>query len=259
MIDSAQKKIIDENSLIETPKKIIPPRIEIIPAIENISKNSPPTITQPLASNDLSQLGTSAHRFSFNQKKHGTHKKLQKKNSQKLDKNNSSLPLNIPLSWKSLSQWQKSEGIPVDMVIRQGRAEQQKNYLSNLYGSLVLPKVYLGSRLAATDKDWLEEHNITHILTVADGLRPAFPKEYTYKVIQVRDSQNQNLLEHFDSCHRFIDKTLSQEKGNLLIHCPNVGFRYQLHLYHVLGCNQPKKQLKYWTFVFQIWKKVILE
>jgi hypothetical protein len=30
--------------------------------------------------------------------------------------------------------------------------------------------------MAASDKAWLEDHKITHILTVSDGINPAYPE-----------------------------------------------------------------------------------
>ncbi|CAG8598185.1 6649_t:CDS:2 [Ambispora leptoticha] len=192
-----------------------------------------------------------------------------------------------PVSWILVKQLKDEGEIAPDKLI----------YLNDLYGSLVIPRIYLGSRHAALDKDWLTDHNITHILTVAHNLKPAFPQEYAYKVIRIRDSPNENILEHFDSCHQFIEKALSDERSNVLIHCqagisrsasaltaylmksqkmqydkaltlvmskrsfvcPNLGFRYQLQLYERLGCNQPKKHLQYWKFLIQLRGRALVE
>lgn len=32
--------------------------------------------------------------------------------------------------------------------------------------------------MAANDKTWLEDHHITHILTVAEGIQPAYPEVF---------------------------------------------------------------------------------
>ncbi|KAG9293130.1 hypothetical protein G9A89_016492 [Geosiphon pyriformis] len=217
MIESTQTNILNENSITQ----IITPRIEIIPALEYYAEK-PPIIDPPLNLTPSDQLLflTPLLSSTFRYKEPDTHRKLQKRHSKQGRKYDrySHLSLDAPISWKELTQWHRDEGIAVDIVEGRGMNESQKNYLSRLYGSLIIPRVYLGSRLAATDRDWLEEHNITHILTIAEGLRPAFPKEYIYKFIPARDHQNQNLIEHFDSCSRFIEKALASEKGNVLIH-----------------------------------------
>lgn len=192
------------------------------------------------------------------------------------------------VSWQQINAWQKD---CADL------GQDQRIFLGALYGTLILPRVYLGSRLAALDEKWLKEHNITHILTIAIGMKPAFPKSFTYKVIKIKDHQNQNLLEHFDSTYNYIEKALASGTGNVLVHCqagisrsasvmiaylmksrdleynealsfitskrsivcPNLGFRYQLQLYEMMGCHKPKKQPQYWIFAMQLLGKTILE
>lgn len=43
--------------------------------------------------------------------------------------------------------------------------------------------LFLGSIGAAHNKDELKNLNITHILTVASSLAPAYPNEFVYKVL----------------------------------------------------------------------------
>ncbi|CAG8610170.1 3945_t:CDS:2 [Ambispora gerdemannii] len=212
-------------------------------------------------------------------------KLLNNKGSDKLDLNR--ISFERPISWLLVKQLKSEEGT----------APNQLTYLHDLYGCMVIPRIYLGSRHAALDKDWLNDHNITHILTVAHNLKPVFPQLYTYKVIRIKDRQNENILEHFDSCHQFIEEALSDERNNVLIHCqagvsrsasaltaylmkaqriqydkaltliiskrsfvcPNLGFRYQLQLYEQLGCDQPKKHLQYWRFLIRMRGKAFIE
>ncbi|CAG8616184.1 12678_t:CDS:10 [Dentiscutata erythropus] len=90
---------------------------------------------------------------------------------------------------------------------------------NNKYASNILPKLYLGSLVAATDENWLKEHKITHILTVADSVLPSFPESFTYKVISIRDHPSQNISKHFEEVIEFIQSVLDQEDGNILVHC----------------------------------------
>ncbi|XP_050373983.1 dual specificity protein phosphatase 1 isoform X3 [Argentina anserina] len=48
--------------------------------------------------------------------------------------------------------------------------------------------LFLGSIGAAHNKDELKSLNITHILTVASSLAPAYPDEFVYKVLNAKRS-----------------------------------------------------------------------
>jgi hypothetical protein len=38
------------------------------------------------------------------------------------------------------------------------------------------------SQMAANDKAWLEDHQITHILTIVEGSNPAYPEVYIFVI-----------------------------------------------------------------------------
>ena len=59
---------------------------------------------------------------------------------------------------------------------------------------------------------------MTHILTVASGITPKFPTNFTYKVVYILDSPSANLKAHFNSCIKFIKQALDQG-GTVLVHC----------------------------------------
>lgn len=50
--------------------------------------------------------------------------------------------------------------------------------------------LFLGNLQAAHDLQTLKQNNITHILQVANGVKPMFPKQFTYKVISVADTSS---------------------------------------------------------------------
>ncbi|CAG8468040.1 9559_t:CDS:2 [Paraglomus occultum] len=87
-----------------------------------------------------------------------------------------------------------------------------------LFGDEIIPGVFLGSYASAKDRDWLDQNQITHILTVATGLSPAFPDNFTYKIITVRDHPYENILAHFDSSAKFISNAI-RKNGRVLVHC----------------------------------------
>ena len=78
--------------------------------------------------------------------------------------------------------------------------------------------MYLGSIGAAHNKASLEAAGITHVLTVAGGLAPRFPDEYTYCLVDVADSPSEPLHRHFDRCLKFIARALL-DGGRVLVHC----------------------------------------
>ncbi|XP_056161705.1 dual specificity protein phosphatase 1-like isoform X2 [Syzygium oleosum] len=78
--------------------------------------------------------------------------------------------------------------------------------------------LFLGSVGAANNKDDLKRLNVTHILTVASTLKPAYPDDFVYKVIAVGDREDTNIREHFDECFEFIDEA-KRLGGGVLVHC----------------------------------------
>ena len=81
----------------------------------------------------------------------------------------------------------------------------------------ILPRLYLGSVYDASNHYRLKERGITHILTVAAGLEPIYPDEFTYHRVQVFDMPSASLLPHFPKIAEFINEGL--EKGGVLVHC----------------------------------------
>ncbi|XP_050220124.1 dual specificity protein phosphatase 1 [Mercurialis annua] len=78
--------------------------------------------------------------------------------------------------------------------------------------------LFLGSYGAATNRDILRSMNITHILTVANSLAPAYQNDFVYKVISVSDKEDTNLKQYFDECINFIDDA-KRQGGGVLVHC----------------------------------------
>ncbi|XP_024025897.1 dual specificity protein phosphatase 1 [Morus notabilis] len=78
--------------------------------------------------------------------------------------------------------------------------------------------LFLGSLKAARNKEELKKLNITHILTVANYIKPLYPNEFFYKVINVPDSQDADIKQYFDECCNFIDEA-KRSGGAVLVHC----------------------------------------
>jgi hypothetical protein len=64
--------------------------------------------------------------------------------------------------------------------------------------------LYVGGIMGATKKELLLENNITHVLAVLDNAEPHFPNDFKYKCIQISDSPNCDLSQHFIDSINFI-------------------------------------------------------
>lgn len=85
--------------------------------------------------------------------------------------------------------------------------------------------LYLCNCKAATDVQLLKETGITHILRVArEDVGPMFQNEFIYKLLEMRDIPEQNIIAHFEEAHAFINSALKKNsngevKGKVLVHC----------------------------------------
>jgi hypothetical protein len=79
----------------------------------------------------------------------------------------------------------------------------------------IYPGLFLGDYPSAMNKHNLQKLHITHVLTVA-YFTPLYPHEFRYKVIEVEDTHNDDLLNHFDSTFEFIEE--GRKSGGVLVH-----------------------------------------
>ena len=77
--------------------------------------------------------------------------------------------------------------------------------------------LYLGNLQAAYDLQALKNAGITHILQVASGIKPLYPKDFVYKTISVTDVKSANLIRHFPAANSFIKSAI--QSGGVLVHC----------------------------------------
>ena len=81
----------------------------------------------------------------------------------------------------------------------------------------IADRLYLGNLKAAQNLNALKAAGITHILTVAEGITPFFPKDFKYKQIHVADTSQSGLLRHFPAAIAFIKEGIN--RGGVLVHC----------------------------------------
>ncbi|XP_044730446.1 dual specificity protein phosphatase MPK-4-like isoform X2 [Chrysoperla carnea] len=153
-------------------------------------------------------------------------------------------------------------------------------------------RLWLGNLTAASDIKVINEHKITHIITLdLVPLRRQITElsELTTKFVQIADVPKEDILSHFEDCYNFIDNCL-QENGTVLVHCyygmsrsativiayvmkknnmpfdeafelvkskrkfvhPNHGFQHQLKLYEKMGYIIDKNYPKFRDFRLKI-------
>ena len=127
---------------------------------------------------------------------------------------------NHPFSKKSkqkiISQWRSTFQI-IALLDKAKREEIPDNFWETGNEIKYIPGLYVGSYMPASNKEWLQKEQITHILVVSEQIAEYFPGEFTYKRIKVFDVPESDLFSHFNDSNEWIDKAFS-ENGKVLIH-----------------------------------------
>ena len=90
--------------------------------------------------------------------------------------------------------------------------------LSKWPGHEVHPGVFVGDLSCALDLAQLRQRKITHVLTATNRMKPMFPAEIHYLVLDFPDAADQNLLDALAEAHTFIAEAHAAG-GAVLIHC----------------------------------------
>lgn len=80
---------------------------------------------------------------------------------------------------------------------------------------LVIENLYISSFKEVEDKELLEKHKITHILSCCPMNGPL--NGFEHKVIPIYDTEKDDISKYFEESVEFINKGL--EKGAVLVHC----------------------------------------
>merc|ERR1712166_327327 len=86
--------------------------------------------------------------------------------------------------------------------------------------SYLYPGMYLGSTDGAMALEILQQHKITHILTLGSNAAPksTFSNVFKYLTCDMSDCPTQVLFEALEFCFKFIDECY-QQNGNVFVHC----------------------------------------
>ncbi|KAL4439104.1 hypothetical protein ABPG74_008879 [Tetrahymena malaccensis] len=108
----------------------------------------------------------------------------------------------------------------LDMIFQQVKILYALQYTkTDKYPNQIVPNLYLGSVGAALSKDVLVELNIKYVLTAMEEFKHPFQDIITeYKIIRIKDSKNENIINYFEESNEFIHKAISNNQ-NVLVHC----------------------------------------
>jgi dual specificity phosphatase 12 len=94
----------------------------------------------------------------------------------------------------------------------------------------ILPGLFIGTLKHSLNKNLLFDLDITHILSVGEGMDEEFPFEFEYHIVDILDMEDQNILKHFNKCYKFIED--GREIGACLVHWYQPPILYIFHFSH---------------------------
>ncbi|KAH9933142.1 phosphatases II [Epithele typhae] len=105
----------------------------------------------------------------------------------------------------------------------QGPSDVEWSYEMRRQCQEILPHLFLGPLQASKSIEILQSLGITHIVCIRDSkeafsVRPRFPESFAYLVLDVQDSEEQNLISLFPGAKKFIDEAIANG-GSVLVHC----------------------------------------
>jgi protein-tyrosine phosphatase len=84
---------------------------------------------------------------------------------------------------------------------------------------VVMPGLYISGWKPASNKNYLKENKITHIVCCVDTQNAKrFPNDFQYLIIKADDNVNQDMKQFFQKSNEFIREAL-KKPGKILIHC----------------------------------------
>ena len=80
---------------------------------------------------------------------------------------------------------------------------------------------YMGSQIAAKNKELLKEHHVTHIIAIGWNLEKHFESDFKYLLLnRIEDRPSFLILKQFKECFDFIDECFGSNANNkLFVHC----------------------------------------
>uniref|UniRef100_A0A0G4FNP0 protein-tyrosine-phosphatase n=1 Tax=Chromera velia CCMP2878 TaxID=1169474 RepID=A0A0G4FNP0_9ALVE len=115
----------------------------------------------------------------------------------------------------------KVSPVPVaESFFRDGELDAGSAATSSSAMHRIVPRIYLGSALAARDHQSLKRQNIKHVVIVHQSFEPVFPHDMRYETCRCGDIMWESILPHVATALEFIHQALSaDDSGGVLVHC----------------------------------------
>ena len=94
-----------------------------------------------------------------------------------------------------------------------------KEHLQTSHLTEIIDHIFLGSYSNAKDFSELEKNNIKYILNCAAECDNIFKDKIKYLKLEIKDQNDFPINEYFEEGIKFIKESISNNDGNILIHC----------------------------------------
>lgn len=85
-------------------------------------------------------------------------------------------------------------------------------------GNLVHPHVWISNFSSVCDLPPLQDRGIEHVICAVLGIDPLFPKHLRYTCLDLRDTDDEDIMQYFDRVADLIHEDVRREKS-VIVHC----------------------------------------
>ena len=94
-----------------------------------------------------------------------------------------------------------------------------KEHLQSSHITEIINNIFIGSYLNAKNWNELEKNNIKYILNCATECKNIFEDKIKYLKLDIKDHNDFPIQDFFDKGIQFIQESVNNNDGNILIHC----------------------------------------
>ena len=117
-----------------------------------------------------------------------------------------------------------------------------KEHLQVNHITEIIDKIYIGSYLNAKNIEELEKNNIKYILNCTSECKNIFENKIKYLKLDIKDQIDFPIQNYFEKGIQFIEESLNNNDGNILIHCMEgksrsttlLNFKVYIFKYHIM-------------------------
>lgn len=104
--------------------------------------------------------------------------------------------------------------------------------------SKITEQIFIGNYKDASNRDWLDKNNITHIVNATADLPNYFTNHYKYLQLRLDDTLYQSLYEVLEPSYKFIYNAVGNG-GTVLIHChAGISRSVSIAIYFLMKVNR---------------------